>query len=228
MYKATKHIYRKVNAILDKLLVNFRKKRINNTDFSIICNNCWGGYVYRRYGLPYLSPTVGLYLFSDDFLKLCTDLKSYMDKELEFIPYTESKYREILEEKKQTAVPIARLGDIEIVFLHYKTQKDAEEKWNRRAARINYDNLIFKFSKMNLCTDEHLLEFDQLSCSKKICFVPSRYDAGIKCGVPFKSACGSEITDDTSEYSRYINLTRMINAQKVCGNRQMEGIWQEK
>ena len=137
MYKDTKRIYRRVNSLFDKNLVGLRKTRINNRDFSIICNNCWAGYVYRRYGLPYLTPTVGLYFFADDYIKLCSDLKGYMTTPLEFIPYTESKYREIIEKRHQTEVPIARLGDIEVVFLHYKTKEEAEEKWKRRAERIN-------------------------------------------------------------------------------------------
>ena len=224
MYKTINRIYSKATSVLDKRLVRVRRKKLNNTDFSIICNNCWAGYVYRRYGLPYLTPTVGLYLFSDDFIKLCADLKGYMSEELEFIPYTESKYRKIIEKKCQTDIPIARLKDIEIIFLHYKTKEEAQEKWKRRAERINYDNLIFKFSKMNLCADEHLHRFDQFDFWKKICFLPCGCDADINCGIQFKSAVGKEVLNDTDEYSRYIDVSKMINSQKVCGA-HMEGYW---
>ena len=226
MCAKTKRIYRGISSILDRHLVKFRRSRLNNTNFSIICNNCWAGYVYRRYGLPYLTPTVGLYLFPDEFLKLCSDLKGYMSKEPVFIPYTDSKYREAIEKKQQTTVPIARLGDIEIVFLHYKTEEEAKEKWLRRAERINYDNLIFKFSKMNSCTEEQLRQFDQFDFSKKLCFIPGKSTSNIKCGIRFKSAVGKEIYNDTDEYSRYVNITKMINAKTVCGN-SMEGIWNE-
>ena len=222
MGKLDKFIYRNTNKVLDKLLVSKRRKQINNTDFSIICNNCWGGYVYRRYGLPYLSPIAGVYFFPGDFLKLCSDVKGYMEKELEFIPYTQSKYREIIEERNQTEVPLARLGDIEIVFLHYKTEEEAGEKWKRRAQRINYDNLIFKFSKMDFCTDEQLLQFDQFDFTKKICFVPTECDVDLKCGIVFESAVGTEIGGDTGEYDRYIDLVKMINSKKVCGNHMEE------
>ncbi len=221
-------IRRKINAILDKYLLLPRQKSLSNTDFSIISNNCWAGSVYRRYGLPYLTPTVGLYFFSEDFLKLCSDVKDYMEKPLEFIPYTESRYKEIIEERKQTQVPIGRLGDIEVIFLHYPTQEEAAEKWQRRAERINYDNLIFKLSKMNFCTDEHLKQFDALDVRKKICFVPSECKTGIKCGIQFGSVNGAEdILDDTSEYARYVNLRKMINSNRVCGS-HMEGEWVNK
>lgn len=36
--------------------------------------------------------------------------------------------------------------------------------------------------------------------------------------MPFKSAKGkSEVTNDTIEYDRYINLTKLINADKAKG-----------
>lgn len=45
---------------------------------------------------------------------------------------------------------IGKLDDIEVVFLHYKSEEEAYQKWNRRKKRINYNNLIFKFNDMNL------------------------------------------------------------------------------
>lgn len=228
MAKLNVRVHRKIVSYLDNRCVNRRKKRLNNSDFTIICNNCWGGYVYRRYGVPYLSPTVGLYFFASDFIKLCSDVKGYMQKPLEFIPYTESKYQAEIEAKGQTAVPIARLGDVEVVFLHYKTQEEAAEKWTRRAERINYENLIFKFSKMNGCGDEEMTAFDAFDFRKKIMFTPPDDAKRFKCAIAFKSAAGnSEITDDTSEYSRYINLTKLINSKRVSGT-FMEGIWRDK
>lgn len=227
MAKLNVRVYRKVIAFGDKYCVNLRRKQLNNSDFSIICNNCWGGYVYRRYGIPYLTPTVGVGFFANDFIKLCSDVKEYMQKKLEFIPYTESRYRATYEAKGYTAVPLARLGDIEAFFLHYKTEEEAEEKWTRRAERINYDNLIFKFSKMNGCGDEEMAAFDAFDFQKKIMFTPPADAKRFKCAIAFKSAAGnSEITNDTAEYSRYVKLTKMINAKRVCGT-FMEGIWRD-
>lgn len=31
----------------------YRRKRIHQTDFTIISNNCWGGFIYQSYGLDY-------------------------------------------------------------------------------------------------------------------------------------------------------------------------------
>ena len=52
-----------------------RRNKLNNTDFSIISNNCWGGSVYRRYGLQYKSPTIGLYFFAEEYIKFLMNLE---------------------------------------------------------------------------------------------------------------------------------------------------------
>jgi len=211
-------LFGKISKYIDKILAGYRKSKLNNTDFTIISNNCWGHFVYSRYALPYLTPTIGMYIFPDDFVKLCHNLRYYMELPLEFITYRESKHKDAIIAKEQTNIPIGKLDDVEIVFLHYKTEELAREKWERRAKRINYDNLIFKFTKMNGCTKEELKRFDALECDKKICFVPPEDKNLIKCAVPFKSAKGkSEVTNDTIEYDRYINLTKLINADKAEG-----------
>lgn len=220
MRNLNKRIYHKLNSILLPIMKKYRFGKLNNTDFTIICNNCWGGYVYRRYGLPYTSPTIGLYLFAKDFLKLCNNLEYYTNLPLTFIDYATSKWKDVLIERKQTDVPIGVLDDIEIIFLHYKTREEALEKWTRRCQRINYNNLIFKFSKMNLCGEKELEQFDNINVNKKICFVPDNQvmkGMNRKSFVIFKSEKGLNIIDDTSEYSRYINLNRMINAKYVDG-----------
>ncbi len=212
-----KRLWRKVTSVLDKKLTTYRRNRLNNQDFSIICNNCWGGYVYRRYGLPYHSPTVGLFFFAEDFIRLCENLKYYMELDLVFIRREDSKYAENLKSDTFKNVPIGKLDDIEVVFLHYKTEEEAREKWNRRKARIHYDNLIFKFSKMNACTEAHLAAFDQLEANKKLCFVP--YKTNYSSAIYFPVGKGQEnISDDTSEYSRYLNLEKLINSSSACGN----------
>ena len=138
------------------------RKLIRRRDFTIISNNCWAGRCYQYLDMPYLSPTVGLYFFAEDYLKFVSDLKYYLSLELQFIDPEKSKYFEVLKERKHLDVPIATLDNVEIVFLHYKSKEEAREKWERRKKRVNYKNIILKFSKMNLCTEEHLEAFDKL------------------------------------------------------------------
>ena len=110
--------------IFPHLTFFIRKKK----DFTIISNNCWAGKVYQYYKLPYFSPTVGLYFYADDYIRFIKNLKYYISLDLQFISVDESKYCKDLYGRKQNHVPLAKLDDIEIVFLHYKTNEEAEEK----------------------------------------------------------------------------------------------------
>lgn len=146
----------------------FVKRLVKNKDFSIISNNCWAGRVYQYLDMPYLSPTAGLYFFAPDYIKFVKNLKGYLDTPLEFIAPEESKYFEELKKRNQLTKPIGRLNDVEIVFLHYSSEEEAFEKWNRRKERVNFNHIILKFSRMNRCTDKEISEFSLLPFKKKV------------------------------------------------------------
>ena len=59
-----------------------RRKQLLFTDFTIISNNCWGGLVYQYFGLPYTSPTVGLFIMDDDYIKFLENLDYYLSQPL--------------------------------------------------------------------------------------------------------------------------------------------------
>lgn len=77
----------KIREKLNPYLAKYRRRKLNNKNFTIISNNCWGGHVYRYFNLPYDSPTIGLYLFSADYIKFIGNLKYYIEKEITFINY---------------------------------------------------------------------------------------------------------------------------------------------
>lgn len=54
------------------------RQRIKNKNFTIICDNCWSGKVYRELGLPYQTPFVGMFVFSPDYIKMLRNLKHYL------------------------------------------------------------------------------------------------------------------------------------------------------
>lgn len=185
-----------------------------NSSFTIISNNCWGGHVYRYFNLPYNTPTIGLYIFSDDYIKFIYNLHYYCQQELQFINYTESRYRDILKRRggKNITCPIARLADIEIVFLHYKTIEEAKTKWEKRSKRINYDKLYFKMSQQNLCTEDLLKRFDSLPYPNKFVFVTKDYR--LKSQVIFKKFINKEeVSNDTVYFRKYVNLIKFIKRE---------------
>lgn len=201
----------KIREKLNPIFAPRRRKKLHALDFTIISNNCWGGHVYRYFGLPYNSLTVGLFFYSEDFIKFCKKLKHYVESSLTFIDISQSKYKNDLE-KHNINCPIGKIDDIEIIFLHYKTKEEAKEKWIRRCARINYDNLIFKMSYQNLCNEEFLKEFDNLDEKRKIVFVTKDYD--LKSQIIWKgrkNIDGENIRVDTIEFKKYINLYDLIN-----------------
>ena len=162
---------------LNPLLAPLRRRKLYNTNFTIISNNCWAGHVYRYFGIPYLTPTVGLYFFADDYLKLLQRLRYYMQQDLHFISLSESKHQnELLDHGgKSLTCPIGVLDDIEVIFLHYKTAEEAQHKWYRRRERMNWDNLYVKMSQMNGCSEDMMKEFDLLPFDNKFLFVKQKY-----------------------------------------------------
>lgn len=174
-YKEFKDAVRvKIREKMNLYLGKYRKKKLFDENVTIISNNCWGGHVYRYFGMEYLSPTIGLYFFANDYVKFCKNLQYYLEQQISFITVEESEHKTELY-KRKTSCPIGTLGDIEIIFLHYKSEKEALEKWNRRSKRINWDNLVFKFSEQNLCDKKDIIAFDKLPYERKIVFTSQDY-----------------------------------------------------
>lgn len=206
-------ISRKIGDKTNPLLARGRREKLTRTDFSIFSNNCWAGSVYRRYGLPYSSPTAGLYFFASDFVKFASRLRHYTSAPLEFIDARESRYADRLRERGELGKPVARLDDIEVVFLHYPSPVEAAEKWARRCERINWDDVFIKFSQMNCCTEEDLRAFDAIPFRNKLCFTASpRPELACAVHFPGYSERGG-VLNDTDYYSRYIDLEEWLNCE---------------
>ncbi len=163
---------------LAKIFAVFYRINLKNKDFTIISNNCWGGKVYDRYSLPYRTPTIGLWMPPNDYIKFLKDLNFYSQQQLFQISYTESHVRELLISRKKQGkysfrledLIIGRLYDIDIIFLHYSNFEIAKEKWEKRIKRINFDNLLVKMNDQNGCTDEDFYNFMSLPYENKIFF----------------------------------------------------------
>ncbi|PAU70259.1 Exopolysaccharide biosynthesis protein [Bifidobacterium italicum] len=207
---------RRIRERTNSFFAPIRRYQLTRTDFTVISNNCWAGSVYRYYGLPYQSPTAGLYFFASDYVKFVSDLRRYINTPLHFIQASDSRHADTLFRKGEDTKIIARLDDIEVVFLHYLTKQEAEEKWKRRCERINWDNVFLKFSEMNECTEEDILSFDSIPCGNKICFM-SQPRAGIACGInfPYTVSAERQILCDTDRFRRGFNLTHWLNREPM-------------
>ncbi len=154
-----------------ELFKSILRRRVANTEFTIISANCWGGSIYQDLSLPYRTPFVGLIVHAPDYLELLRNLKIYLKSDLSFI--TNSRYPEANNRRngKHRSYPLGVLGGkVKLHFIHYKDEAEAARKWHSRLERINLDNLFIEFDDRYLCEEKHLQEFDRLNFPHKVVF----------------------------------------------------------
>ena len=207
----------KINKYRRKIPAKIRKKKLKDTDFTIISNNCWGGMIYESYNLPKESPTVGTFFMANDFVKFVSDLKGYISSELTFIKPEDSKYIDFLKTDVRFGhYPIGKLKDIEIMFLHYHSEPEAKEKWERRCQRINWDRLLIKFNDQNGCTEDDINEFLSLPYEHKLFFTCHEWNNIPKEAItivhqPKPHDC-IRASYEPFGNSKYIDISKVINS----------------
>ncbi len=186
------------------------RKKLKAKDFTIISNNCWGGIIYQKYGLKYLSPTCGLLILGNDYIKFCKNLDYYINEELKFFPIENSKYAS---EYKAMGFPVAMCGDIEIYFMHYPTAEEAAEKWYRRCKRINKDFIIYKLSEREAFSKEDMVAFANLPLENKIIIGEEKYteDAIVIDGIHTYNGSEEDIVAEIFDEAKYINSIAQKN-----------------
>lgn len=184
-----------------------RRSKLKNKDFTIISNNCWGGLISQKYGLPYRSPTCGLLILGEDYIKFCANLKHYLSQKIEFVDFSEGKYSHLF---KGAEFPVGKLGDIEIYFMHYHSNEEAAEKWYRRAKRINWDSIIYKISERETFTPEIMQKFTELPLKNKLIFASKKYTEETVVIPKLNTFVG----DETPLVSKYFNEAKFLNKLK--------------
>lgn len=145
-------------------LYNKRKaQKLKNKDFSVIASNCNGAFLLHDLGLRFNSPFVNLWMKPDDYVKMLSNLRYYLNCDLEFVEEDGINY------------PIGLLDDVRIYFQHYTTPEQAKEKWVERSKRINFDNLFIMFTDRDGCTYQNLCDFDALPYKNKVVFTHIPY-----------------------------------------------------
>jgi len=130
--------------------------------------------MYHKFGLQFSSPTIGIFFFPEEYIKLLEKLEWYLKQPLKFTTVS----THISVQKIQTALkrnyPIGILGgDVEVHFLHYINEAEALEQWNRCLLRINYNNLFILFSdtEPEEFREDLLERYDKLPYENKIFFL---------------------------------------------------------
>lgn len=111
---------------------------------------------------------MNLCLSPQDFLRYLQNMDFYRTQPLTFVQ-TEKSY------------PVGKLADLEIHFMHYHSEQEANEKWQLRTSRMKLDNLFIMMTDRDGVTEKDIQLFDQLPFKNKVIFTHKPYPA-------FKSA----------------------------------------
>jgi uncharacterized protein (DUF1919 family) len=133
-------------------------KRLNNTDFSLICSNCIAGVFYNFYHLKFLSPTINTDFNGLGFLKFANNIQSFLAYDL------------VEKKTSKLSYPVGYLNGLgPIIFPHCDSFEEAKKEWDRRKIRINYDNIIIIWNAYRIVSEEQIRLFDSLPY-KKVCY----------------------------------------------------------
>lgn len=175
------------------------------------------GVCSEWFGLQKNSPTVGMYFFAEDYIRFISDLKKYTSIDIKMIKASESRHADELKCRNQMDVPVGVIADgIEVIFLHYMDPEIAKAKWMKRIKRINWDNMIIKFSYMNDCDDEMIHEFEKIVDTlpvKSFVFVGKDFDYPNAIKIP--ASADGQIANDTLYWNRYIDVVKLINCPNI-------------
>ena len=146
-----------------RLYKEWKRLRLRNRRPTIIASNCIGTFVYHDMKLPFLSPTINLSFDMNDYVRFLENLTWYLEQPV--VPCEDERFD----------YPCGMIGDVEIRFNHYRTIEEAAAKWNRRKARIDWQNLFVIGIDGDDCTYESLKRFDALPYPNKVIFTHKPY-----------------------------------------------------
>ena len=152
---------------MKKFIANLRKLQLKRKDFTVFSNNCLSAFIYKRYNLPFLTPTISIHFKPNEFIKFCKNYKHYFSVELTETKEYDKEWYASLGGCEEPNCPIGKLDDLTLYFQHSKTFEDAKRDWDRRKARVVDDNLFFILFDMSPSI-EIAEEFETIESDKKL------------------------------------------------------------
>ena len=152
-----------------KIYIENKRRKLKNTEPSLMCDNCNAGVILHDLGLKFNSPTVNLYFKPADYLRFLTEPHKYLNA----VP---------VEINTEKSFPVGKIEDVTVFFMHYPDFETAKKKWVERSSRVNFDKLFLMMTDKNSCVYEQVAKFDSLPYAHKVIFTHKPYPE-------FKSAC---------------------------------------
>lgn len=151
-----------------------RSRLVSNV--SILASNCIGGLLYHDLGKQFMSPTVNTRFSSPDFVKFVCHLEHYLEKTLDFMDTDDG-------------FPVAMLDDVRICFVHYKTRRDAEHKWEERKKRIDFSRIFVLLNDNDGMKDSDYRALDQCAF-QNICVFTAQDKTEYRCAFQLREFAG--------------------------------------
>ncbi|MCW3999404.1 MAG: DUF1919 domain-containing protein [Candidatus Bathyarchaeota archaeon] len=213
----------------DKYFSLNARAKLKNRNFTILCNNCVASGIYHKFGLKYTTPTIGLFFFSEDYIKFLENPRWYLNQPFKFSNSSvlHPSANELM--AKTHVYPVATVGDIEVHFLHYTTAQEAMDKWMRRVKRINWDDLFIIYSDGAGVAagaeydfkEEYFQRFLKLPYKNKVFFSAKPREG---CAVLVEEFKGHECVWDSTKsrvYEKYFDVTAWLNGEGICNKKPL-------
>ena len=167
IYQVPARVRGKLSRISRQKKVDSLRLQLHNRDVTIISQNCIGGVLYHDMRLPFSSPTINLFIWEPDFVRMVCNLEHYMNAKLE-LSWGEE-------------YPLGVLGgDVHIDFMHYHSCTEVRDSWERRKKRINWDNIVVLATDRNGFTESVFEQWRTIQYPKVLFTVNQAFQNGLE------------------------------------------------
>ncbi len=188
------------------------RSRLTNRDMTLLIPNCAGGHLFHDLGLRFMSPTINIMMYQNEFLKFVFHLDDYIESELHFYKHQEFDF-------PCAKLSVEGLPDVNLHFTHYESEEEAREKWESRKKRINKDNMFIFIEERDEITKEDIESLAQLNVKGIVAFTCNDYP-----DIPYQvyiqkyhndgeigNILKRRYWDDSKEYENYFDFVKWFN-----------------
>lgn len=188
------------------------QSRLQNKDMTLLIPNCAGGHLFHDLGLRFMSPTINLMMYQNEFLQFVLHLDDYINNELVFYKHKEYEF-------PCAVLKADGLPDVNIHFTHYDSEEEAREKWESRKKRINRQNMFVCISERDGIFKEEIASLSTLNVRGVVAFTCNDYpDIPYQVYLPKYHGNGEvgnilkrHYIDDSKEYEKKFDFVKWFN-----------------